>query len=129
MTDPIADMLTRVRNSQAVNKETVSLPFSEFKFNLAKIILKNGYLADVKKNTEENKSEIILTLGYDNNKPLISHIKRLSRPGRRIYTSKDKIRPVLRNYGISIISTSAGLMTNKEARKNNLGGELICEIW
>ncbi len=129
MTDPIADMLTRIRNAQAVSKQTVSVPFSQFKLKLAEVLLKNRYLLKVEKDDKDIKGEIVLTLGYDEREPLVKHIKRISTPGQRIYVGKDKIRPVLKNYGISIVSTPEGLMTNKEAKKRGIGGEIICEVW
>lgn len=119
--DPIADMLTRIRNAQAVRKETVSIPLSKMKLVLAKILKKEGYLEKVKK----KEREIIVKLKQDG----IEGLKRVSKPGQRIYVEKDKVPKVRQGFGMAVISTSQGLMTDKEARKKKLGGEVICEIW
>lgn len=129
MTDPISDMLTRIRNAQAVCKETVSVPFSKFKFSLAEILLKNNYLNSVDSSGSGVKKNLIIKLKYKNNKPAIEHIKRISKPGQRIYVRNNEIYPILKGYGMSIISTSQGLMTNKDAKEKGLGGEVIVEIW
>ena len=134
MTDPIADMLTRIRNAMAVNKPQVVLPFSNIKFDIAKLLKNNGYLKDVEKiekGTQGNKfDELKLGLKYLGGKEsVIQSIKRISKPGRRVYTTKDNLPTVLNNIGIAVISTSKGLMTNKEAKKSNIGGEIICEIY
>ncbi|MFA6304348.1 MAG: 30S ribosomal protein S8 [Patescibacteria group bacterium] len=129
MTDPIADMLTRVRNSLAVHKSEVILPYSKIKFEIAKILKNAGYLVEAEK-VEEDFTKIKLVLAYkENNQPAITHIKRISKPGLRVYVSRDKIPYVLNNLGIAILSTSRGLMTNKQARRARIGGELICEVW
>jgi small subunit ribosomal protein S8 len=133
MTDPIADMLTRIRNSLAVNKSEVVLPFSKMKLGLAEILKKEGYIKDVeviKGGTNKNYNEIRIVLKYKKpKKPAISGLKSISKPGRRIYATHDKLPKVLNDLGIAIISTSQGLMTNKEARKRKLGGEVVCEIY
>jgi small subunit ribosomal protein S8 len=129
MTDPIADMLTRIRNAQAVKKPEVVLPFSKIKFNIAKILEKEGYLGEVKKE-KANYGQIRIALKYDEEgQPVIRSLKRISKPGRRIYATKDKLPRVLSGMGIAIISTSQGLMTDKEARKRKVGGEVICEVY
>lgn len=143
-TDPIADMLTRIRNAQAVGKLEVVLPFSKLKFNIAKKIKENGYLNKVEiieaKKTALGKrvgrgglnsrfDQIKLELLYDGGKPKITDLRRISKPSRRIYVKKDKLPVVLNNLGIAIISTPKGLMTSREATKQNLGGEIICEIY
>lgn len=129
MTDPISDMLTRIRNAQAVFKKTVDVPFSKLKFDLAELLAKNGYFSGVWKNGSGLKQTIVLALKYDKKRPFIKNISRVSRPGQRIYIKGNEIYPVLNGYGISVISTSRGLMINMEAKKNKLGGEIICEIW
>ncbi len=133
MTDPIADMLTRIRNASAVRKPEVSLPFSKIKFEIAQILHKYGYIKKAEKieaNTAGNKfAEIKINLKYLGKESSISNIKRISKPGRRIYASKENLPIVLNNLGIAVISTSQGLMTNKEAKKKNLGGEVICEVY
>lgn len=133
MTDPIADMLTRIRNAHAVKKAEVVLPSSKIKLAIAEILKRHGYIKEVKMVADAGKSgkqeDIVITLKYAGKEPAISSLKRLSKPGRRVYASKEELPVVLNNLGIAIISTSRGLMTNKEAKKKNLGGELICEIY
>jgi len=136
MTDPITDMLNRIRNAQAVLKETVSLPFSQLKYDIAKVLEKQGYVVKVDKRGRKDKKTLEITLKYSkdestkkNVNPVILGLKRISKPGQRIYIEAKKVRPVRGGYGIAVISTSKGLMTDKEARKQNLGGEIICEIW
>ena len=137
MTDPIADMLTRIRNASAVKKQEVVLPMSKIKFEIARILKKEGWILDAEVLTgkgEKNKSsvfdELKLMLKYKKSgRSCISCIKRISRPGLRVYSKKDNLPKVLNNLGMAIISTPSGLMTNKEARKKGLGGEVICEIY
>jgi len=137
MTDPIADMLTRIRNASAVKKAEVVLPMSRIKYEIAKILEREGWIheAKVEKSTvEKNKTaafnDLVIKLKYKKSgRPVLTHIKRVSRPGLRIYTRNDKLPQVLNNLGIAIISTPQGLMTNKEARKKGVGGEVICEIY
>ncbi len=130
MTDPIADMLTRIRNAQAVRKNTIVLPYSKLKHNLATIFQEEGYIKDVAKTILADKPILSLTLKYSaNGEPAIHALQRISKPGRRIYAGKQFLPYVLNNYGIAVVSTSQGLMTNKKARKQNLGGEVICEIY
>lgn len=129
MTDPISDLLNRIRNAQAVLKEQLSVPFSNLNNEIAKILEKKGFIKKVEKKGRTYKKVIEITLKYDEKKPAISGLKRVSRPGQRIYKRFKEIKPVKSGYGILIISTSKGLMTDKEARKQKLGGEVICEIW
>lgn len=137
MTDPIADMLTRIRNAAAVNKQDVVLPMSKIKYETAKILKREGWIQDVEivdNKSEKNKSKIFnelrLVLKYKKSgRSVITSIKRISKPGLRIYVTKDDLPKVLNNLGIAIISTNKGLMTNKEARKNGSGGEVLCEIY
>ena len=129
-TDPIADMLTRVRNAQAVKKSEVLIPFSKLKFEIAKILKHENYIEELSKVEETKFPQIKIVLKYkDKKEPVIKAIKRVSRPGQRVYVSNNKIPRVLNNLGVAIISTSQGLMTNKEARRKGVGGEVICEIW
>jgi len=127
--DPIADMLTSIRNAQAVLKETVVVPYSEIKFEILKILKKENLIEQVEKKGRKARRSIEVKLKYEDKEPVISSLKRVSKPGQRIYTAAGNIRRVRDGYGISIISTSKGLMTNKEARRKNMGGEIICEIW
>ncbi|OGY46780.1 MAG: 30S ribosomal protein S8 [Candidatus Buchananbacteria bacterium RIFCSPLOWO2_01_FULL_46_12] len=133
MTDPISDMLTRIRNAQAVRKADLVVPFSRVKYAIAEILKKEGYVANVEKidaGTENGLLAIKIVLKYLGPKePAITDLKRISTPGRRIYVTKDDLPRVLNNIGFAIISTSKGLMTNKQARKQGLGGEIICEIY
>src|SRR3989338_5002718 len=136
MTDPIADMLTRIRNAQAVNKKTVVLPMSKIKYSIAKILTQNGLIekAEIikvaaKKNSSSAFNEIKIDLKYRNGRPAISSLKKISTPGRRVYANKTELPRVLNNLGMAIISTSKGLLTNKEAKKQGVGGEVICEIY
>ena len=133
MTDPIADMLTRIRNAQAVNKAEVLVPFSKMKLAMAQILKESGYIMDVervKSPLNASLEQIKLVLKYRKpNVPGILGITRVSKPSRRVYVSKNELPNVLNNLGIAILSTSQGLMTNQEARKRNLGGEVICEIY
>jgi small subunit ribosomal protein S8 len=129
MTDPIADMLTRIRNAVAVKKSEVVLPYSKIKHELAKILKREGYLLEVEK-IEEQFNSLKLILKYnDDGQPAILHLKRVSKPGRRVYVSKDKIPYVLNNLGIAVLTTSRGIMTNRQARRSKVGGEIICEVW
>lgn len=129
MTDPIADMLTRIRNAQAVLHKTVVIPFSKFKFSLAEVMKKEGLVGEVSTQGRKTKKTIKIELKYEDNKPFISGIKRVSKQGQRVYIKKNELKPIRQGYGVLIISTSQGLMTNKEASIKKLGGESICEIY
>ena len=128
MTDPIADMLTRLRNAAMVRKQDVVLPLSRMKFEIAKILEKEGYLSAVEK-TDAHHGQLKLKVRYDEHGAVIRDIKRVSKPGLRVYATKSELPRVLNDQGIAIVSTSAGLMTNKEARKRGLGGEVVCEVY
>jgi len=130
ITDPIADMLTRIRNAQAVKKIEVLMPFSKLKFEIAKVLKHEDYIDSFEKVEQQKFPQIKINLKYKEDKqPAIAHIQRISKPGQRVYISKNKMPRILNNLGIAIISTSSGLMTNKEAKKKGVGGEIICEIW
>ncbi|MFA6466897.1 MAG: 30S ribosomal protein S8 [Patescibacteria group bacterium] len=129
MTDPIADMLTRIRNAVAVKKPEVVLPYSKLKFNVAKVLEAENYVGKVTKITNGKFDELKIELKYTEKGPAIRHIKRLSSPGQRIYSAGKELPYILNGYGVAIISTSKGVMTNKEAKRQNIGGELMCEIW
>jgi small subunit ribosomal protein S8 len=128
MTDPIADMLTRLRNAAAVRKQEVLLPLSRVKFEIAKILEKEGYLSGVE-TTEAHHGQLKLKMRYTEDGSVIRDIQRISKPGCRVYATKSDLPRVLNDQGIAVISTSSGLMTNKEARKRGLGGEIVCEIY
>lgn len=122
-------MLTKIRNAQAVLHPTVEILFSNLKYEIAKILEKNGFVGKIDKTGRKTKKFIEITLKYDGTMPAISGLKKISKPGQRIYLSFKEIKRVRDGYGIAIISTSKGLMTDKEARKQKIGGEIICEIW
>jgi small subunit ribosomal protein S8 len=129
-TDPIADMLTRIRNAQLVRKSEVLIPFSKLKFEIAKILKHANYIEELSKIDEAKFPQIKIILKYKNNQePAIREIKRVSRPAQRVYVNNNNISKVLNGLGIAIISTSQGLMTNKEAKRKGVGGEVICEVW
>lgn len=127
--DPISDMINRIKNSQAVLQPTVTLPFSKFKYEVAKILEKEGFLTSVEEKGKKTKKIIEITLKYTDKIPKISGLRIISKPGQKIYTKSKNIKKVKGGFGISIISTPQGLMTNKEARKKKLGGEIILEVW
>jgi len=128
LTDPISDMLTRIRNAQAVRKSEVIVPFSKLKYSLGKILEQEGFLGKVETSTEAERPVIRVTLKYTRREPAIRFVKRVSKPGRRVYTKSDELPQVLSGLGIAVVSTSNGLMTNKEARARKLGGEVLCEV-
>ncbi|TSC75773.1 MAG: small subunit ribosomal protein S8 [Parcubacteria group bacterium Gr01-1014_30] len=128
--DPVADMLTSIRNAQAAKKESLSIPFSKLKYDIAKIIEKKGFVEKVETERKKVRKTLKITLKYgDSGEPGIFGLKRISKPGQRIYKGFGEIKRVKGGHGIAIISTSKGLMTDKEARKQRLGGEEICEVW
>ncbi len=130
MTDPIADFLTRIRNANTVYMEKVEIPASKTKMNLAKILKDEGFIRDVEYIEDGKQGFVRLYLKYGSSRErVISGLKRISRPGLRVYAQKDEIPRVLGGLGIAVISTSRGLMTDKEARKEGIGGEVLCYIW
>ena len=130
ITDPIADMLTRIRNASTAKHESVDVPASNMKKQIAEILLAEGYIKDYQVIDDNTQGVIRITLKYGANKTkVISGIKRVSKPGLRIYAGKEELPKVLRGMGIAIISTSKGIMTDKEARKQNVGGEVLAFVW
>jgi len=130
MTDPIADMLTRIKNALMARHKTVVVPGSKLKIEIARILKEEGYIEDYRVIEEKPQTKIEIVLKYDEKKrPVIAGIKRVSKPGRRIYRGYRELPKVLNGMGIAIISTSQGIMTDHEARKRRVGGEVICEIW
>ncbi len=130
VTDPIADLLTRVRNANQMRYNEVVVPSSNVKLTIVDIMKKEGYIANYKVEKNDVQDNIIITLKYGANKErVISGLKRISKPGLRVYAKKDEVPTVLNGLGISIISTSQGIMTGKEAKKLNLGGEVLAYIW
>ncbi|NLM68648.1 MAG: 30S ribosomal protein S8 [Firmicutes bacterium] len=130
LTDPIADMLTRIRNANSVKHESVDIPASKMKNEVARILKEEGYIRDYKV-IDDNKQGILrIYLKYGpNDERVITGIKRISKPGLRVYAKKDEVPRVLGGLGIAILSTSQGIMTDKAARKGNIGGEVICYVW
>ena len=128
MQDPISDMLTRIRNSQAVNKKEVVMPFSTVKFAIAKVLKAEGYIADYRESGEGIERSLIITLKYFEGAPVIDNLRRVSRPGLRIYKNKDELPEVKNGLGIAIVSTSKGVMSCREARRLGQGGEIICMV-
>jgi small subunit ribosomal protein S8 len=132
MTDPIADMLARVRNAAMAQHAVTRMPASKLKHNIAKILKAEGYIADVRLDESPitKRPEIVVALKYDRDRSCaFQGVRRVSRPGRRVYVRYDRIPRVLSGLGTSILSTSQGLMTDTEARRLKVGGELVCEVW
>ncbi|MFA5204797.1 MAG: 30S ribosomal protein S8 [Lentisphaeria bacterium] len=126
--DPIADMLTRIRNAGQAGRPTVTIPASREKAALATVLREAGYIADCRTEGDQKRS-ILIDLKYSGKKPVIEGLKRISSPARRVYVHSDEIPRVMGGLGISVLSTSKGLMSDRAARRQNLGGELLCEIW
>ncbi len=129
MTDPITDMLNQIRNAQAVAKAEVSVLLSNFKYEIAKILMQEGFINEVKKTNRRKDKILRIILKYNDGTPAISGLRKVSKPGQRIYKKTSEIKSIKGGQGIAIVSTPQGLMTNKKARKLKLGGEVICEIW
>ena len=130
VTDTIADMLTRIRNANQMRYEEVKVPASNIKKEIARILKEEGFINDYKIENDDAQGTIVLTLKYtDKKERVITGLKRISKPGLRVYANKDEIPKVLNGLGIAIISTSKGIMTDKEARKENIGGEVLAYIW
>ena len=130
VTDPIADLLTRIRNENQMRYNEVVVPSSNMKLEIVKILEREGFIASYKIEKNEVQDNIILTLKYGKNKErVISGLKRISKPGLRVYAKAEEVPTVLNGLGIAIVSTSKGVMTGKEARKENLGGEVLAYIW
>lgn len=127
MQDPIADMLTRIRNGQAANKVAISMPSSKLKVAIANVLAEEGYVESFKV-VDGVKPELEITLKYFQNKPVVESIQRVSRPGLRIYKRKDELPKVMGGLGIAVVSTSKGVMTDRAARQAGLGGEIICYV-
>ena len=128
MTDPIADMLTRIRNANQMRNATVSMPSSNLKAEIAKLLLEEGYIENYEVSGEVKK-ELTITLKYVENERVITGLKRISKPGLRVYATKDELPKVLGGLGIALISTSKGIMTDKNARKEGIGGEVLAFVW
>ena len=143
LTDPIADMLTRIRNAVRVERPVVEMSLSKVKRGVAEVLKREGYIWDWREEKEDagnqdephdhkqfSPKQLVIQLKYGpNGERVIRHIKRVSKPGRRVYSPADRLKPVLNGLGISIISTSRGVISDREARQRNLGGEVLCELW
>ena len=129
VTDPIADMLTRIRNANSMRYKEVEMPSSKNKIEIAKILKNEGFIADYKIKKNNIQDILVLSLKYDGKERVITGLKRISKPGLRVYVKADEVPQVLNGLGIAIISTSKGMMTDKEARKGSLGGEVVAYIW
>jgi len=132
MTDPIADMLTRIRNAVRIERPSVEMPLSKVKKGVADVLKREGYIWDWSEQDNEDLpvNTLRLELKYGpNGERLIRHIKRVSKPGCRVYSGARDLRPILQGLGISVVSTSRGVVSDREARQRNLGGEVLCEVW
>jgi small subunit ribosomal protein S8 len=131
MTDPISDLMTRIRNAQLVKHYRLDVPASRVKAEICRILKEQGYILDFSIASDDAGRDVIrVFLKYnDEGEPAIRKLRRVSRPGRRVYRGADDLRPVLNGIGIGIVSTSSGLLTDDEARRNRVGGEVLCEIW
>ena len=128
MTDPIADMLTRIRNGQMTGRTDVDMPASSIKFEIARVLKEEGYIEDFVRREQDGKNELVVTLKYHNGRPVIDHIRRISRPGLRVYKRKDELPRVLGGLGIAIVSTPKGVMSDRAARSAGQGGEVLCVV-
>lgn len=129
LTDPIADMLTRIRNANLAKHNTVKIPFSKIKESLANTLKSEGYINNFEVKEEGTKKDIIVSLKFMDGEAVIKGLKRISKPGRRVYTSVESLPKVLGGLGIAIVSTPNGVITDKECRKHSVGGEVLCYVW
>lgn len=129
MTDPIADMLTRIRNANQRKHATVLVPASKLKVEILRVLKEEGYISDFEKIEDEKQGMISITLKYVNKTPVIKGLKRISKPGLKVYAKKDELPKVLNGLGVAIVSTSKGVMSDRTARKENLGGEVLAFVW
>ena len=129
LNDPIGDMIARIKNSQLRNHKKVELPSSKFKIKIADVLKNEGYIIDYKTSSEENKPTLEIVLKYSYGTPVISSIQRISKPGRRVFSSAESLPKINNGLGIAIVSTPKGVMTDIDARKQNIGGEIICKVF
>ena len=129
LSDPIGDMIARIKNAQARNHKIVELPSSNFKSKIANILKNEGFIKDFKISTESKKPILSLELKYNSGNPVISNFERVSKPGRRIFSSADSLPRINNGLGIAIVSTPKGVMTDMDARKHKIGGEIICKVF
>lgn len=128
MTDPIADMLTRIRNGQSAKKVSVTMPSSKAKVAVAKVLKDEGYITDLSTESDGPKANLTIELKYFEGTPVIEKVQRVSKPGLRIYRGKEQLPKVLGGLGVAIVATSAGVMSDREARKKGIGGEVLCIV-
>jgi small subunit ribosomal protein S8 len=129
VTDSIADLITRIRNAGSANHKTVEIPHSKLKYAITEILKEQGYISDCEVTPGKYQATIRVTLRYYKRLPAIKDIQRISKPGRRFYVSSDKLPRIKNGLGIAVISTSKGVMTDKQAKKYNVGGEVLCSVW
>lgn len=129
MIDPISDFITRIKNAVMAKQTSVSVPYSKLKESLAEILKKEGYITEVNVDTTRQFPELVMTLKYIGRQAAVTDVRRLSKPGRRLYAPAKQIPRALGGYGITILSTNRGVLTDADARKMNVGGELLCQIW
>jgi small subunit ribosomal protein S8 len=130
LTDPLADMLTRIRNAGTARFDKVDIPASQMKISVARLLKEEGYIKNFKVIKDKKQNVLRIYLRYDeHNKPLIVGLQRISKPSRRVYAAKTDIQPVLAGLGVAVISTSKGILTDREARKQGVGGEVLCSVW
>lgn len=129
MTDPISNFIISIKNALMAHKESVTVPYSKLKESMAGILEREGYIGEVKIGEPNPFKEIVITLKYVGKLPAVTEVRRLSKPGRRVYAPAGQIPKALGGYGITIVSTNKGILTDKEARQQNVGGELICQVW
>lgn len=130
MTDPIADMLTRIRNAVSIERSHVDMPASKVKQGVAEVLKREGYIWDFEVLAADPVSQLRIALKYGHNgEKVIQHLQRVSTPGRRVYCKAKELRPVLNGLGICVLSTSRGVISDREARQRNVGGEVLCEVW
>lgn len=130
MTDPVADMLTRIRNANLAMHDQAKMPASKLKIEIAKLLEAEGYITGWSEEGEGREHSLTIALKYDKNRrQVISGLRRISKPGRRVYVDRDTIPKVLGGMGVAVISTSAGLLSGQEAKKRGIGGEVLCEVW
>ena len=129
LSDPIGDMLARIKNSQMRNHKKVKLPSSKFKIKIAEVLKNEGYIIDFKVSDDDNKQNLEINLKYNSGNPVINTIQRVSKPGRRVFSSAESLPKINNGLGIAIVSTPKGVMSDVDARKNNIGGEIICKVF
>ena len=129
LSDPIGDMLARIKNSQMRNHKRVQLPSSKFKIKIAEVLKNEGYIIDFKVSVEDNKQNLEINLKYNSGNPVINTIQRVSKPGRRVFSSAESLPKINNGLGIAIVSTPKGVMSDVDARKKNIGGEIICKVF